>query len=145
MTWSVKIDILNWINVSHRQYSKQKNRWKQDIHARNVSYYQQNSCLNLDSCSKLERYCIQESYRTKHCFLNRNKGENDVKCKDRHSQLENVSHRQYSKQKNRWKQDIHARNVSYYQQNSCLNLDSCSKLERYCRQDSYHTKHCFSE
>ena len=54
-----------------------------------------------------------------------------MKCKEIHSQLDNVSHRQYSKQKNRWKQDIHARNVSYYQQNSCLNLDSCWKLERH--------------
>ena len=31
--------------------------------------FQQNSCLNLYSCWKLERYCIQDSYRTSNAFL----------------------------------------------------------------------------
>ena len=32
----------------------------------NESDYQQNTCLNLDSCLKLERVCIKDSDRTKH-------------------------------------------------------------------------------
>ena len=68
-----------------------------------------------------------------------------MKCKDRHSQLDNVSYRQWSKLKSNRKQDIHLRNESDYQQNTCLNLDSCWKLERNRIQDSYRTKRGFSE
>ena len=139
-------NILKLDNVSHRQWTKQKSRWKRDIHARNESYYLQNTCLNLDSCWKLQRYCIQDSYRTIQSF-----SEEELRGKWCEVQkidilkLDNVSHRQLSKQKSRWKRDIHARNESYYQQNTCLNLDSCWKLERYCIQDNYRTKHSFSD
>ena len=68
-----------------------------------------------------------------------------MKCKDNILKQDNVSHRQWSKQKSNWKQDIHFYNESYFQQNSCLSPDSRWKLERYCTQESYSTKHSFSE
>ena len=64
MTFTLKIEILNWI-LFHTDSCKQKSNWKQDIHFQHESYFQQNSCLGPDSRWKLERYCTQESYSTK--------------------------------------------------------------------------------
>ena len=73
MKWSVKMDILNWImfhtdSILNRRADVNKtftSKW---------SYFQQNSCLNLDSCWKLESYCIQDSYRKKHGFSESEQG-----------------------------------------------------------------------
>ena len=93
-TWSVKIDILNWIML----HADSGLNWRA---IGNKTFTREMKLLSTEHLFE-PRWLLETRegsvYKTviaqNTAFLNRNKGEYDVKCKDRRSQLDNVSYRQ---------------------------------------------------